>query len=168
MALLGSTIETPRELYEHELGAALKMENTILEMLPELEEHANDPQLKQSLRQHLQETQRHAANLERAFEALGAEVDESSCPAIEGLEKEGQSNLKMVDDSLNDQVILGGVTETEHHEIAVYEGLITKAEAMGARDVAVLLQENLESERATLEKAKMMSEQLAQRAARAA
>ncbi len=163
MALLGRTIETPRDLYVHKLGAALKMENTILEMIPQLEEHANDSQLKQSLNTHLAETRGHVANLERAFQALGAEVDDSPCPTIEGLEKEGQANLKLVDDSLKDQVIISGVTETEHHEIAVYEGLITTAEAMGEEDVVALLQENLEQEEATLQKAKQLSQQLAQR-----
>jgi ferritin-like metal-binding protein YciE len=165
MALLGKTIETPQELYVHKLGAALKMENTILDMLPQLEEYANDSQLKQSLRRHYDETQGHVANLERVFHALGAEPDDSPCPAIEGLEKEGQANLKMVDDSLKDDVIIAGVTETEHHEIAVYEGLITKAEAMGDQDVVALLQENLENEEATLEKAKQMGRQLAQHTA---
>jgi ferritin-like metal-binding protein YciE len=163
MALLGGKIETPQELYVHKLGAALKMEKTILDMLPQLEEHANDSQLKQSLRQHYDETQRHVANIERVFQALGEQVDESSCPAIEGLEKEGQAMLKMVDDSLNDQVVLSGVCETEHHEIAVYEGLITKAEAMGQDDVVALLQENLENEEATLQKAQQLGRQLAQR-----
>jgi ferritin-like metal-binding protein YciE len=51
------------------------MENTILEMLPQLEEQANDSQLKQALRQHYVETQRHVANIEQAFQALGAERD---------------------------------------------------------------------------------------------
>jgi len=153
MGLLGTTIETPHELYVHKLGAALTMERTILDMLPELQEHANDTQLKESLRMHYEETQQHVANLERAFEALGADVDESSCPAIEGLEKEGQATLKMVDDMLNDHVIISGVCETEHHEIAVYEGLITNAQAMGEQEVVRLLQQNLESEEATLEKA---------------
>jgi ferritin-like metal-binding protein YciE len=163
MALLGGKIDTPQELYVHKVGAALKMENTILEMIPQLEEHASDSQLKESLRQHFEETQRHVANLERVFQALGADVDESPCPTIEGLEKEGQSNLKMVDDSLNDHVIIGGVTETEHHEIAVYEGLITKAEAMGEQDIVALLQENLEQEQAMLQKGKQIAQQLAQR-----
>ena len=167
MGLFAGKIETPQELFVHKLGGALTMEKTILDMLPQLEEAANDPQLKQSLRQHHEETQGHVANLERAFEALGAEVDDSPCPAIEGLEKEGQANLKMVDDSLNDHVIIGGVTETEHHEIAVYEGLITKAEAMGEQDIVALLQENLENEQATLRKGEQMSRQLAQRAAQA-
>src|SRR3954467_2237179 len=165
MALLGGTIETPRELYLHKLGAALKMENTILEMLPQLGEHAQDPQLQQALRHHFEDTQGHVRNLEQAFSALGAEVNDSPCPAIEGLEKEGQANLKMVDDSLNDHVIVSGVCETEHHEIAVYEGLIMKAEAMGEQDVVALLQENLEQEEAALEKAQQFGRQLAQRSA---
>lgn len=122
MPLLGGTIETPRDLYLHKLGAALKMEHTILEMLPELEEHARDKELKKALRQHLEETKGHVTNLERAFKLLGEEVDDSACPTIEGLEKEGEANLKMVDDNLNDQVILSGVGETEHHEIAVSRG----------------------------------------------
>jgi ferritin-like metal-binding protein YciE len=165
MPILGGTIETPQELYMHKLGAALKMEKTILEMLPDLEERAHDDLLRRSLRQHYEETQRHVTNLERVFQALGAEVDDSPCPAIEGLEKEGQANLKLVDDSLNDHVIVAGVCETEHHEIAVYEGLITKAEAMGEQDVVALLQENLEQEEAALEKAQQFGRQLAQRTA---
>src|SRR5947207_4386421 len=154
MALLSRTIETSRDLYLHKLGAALKMEQTILEMLPELEEKANDAQLKTALNQHYGQTQTHVSNIEKAFEALGAEPDDSPCPAIEGLEKEGQSNLKMVDDSLNDDVVIAGVTETEHHEIAVYEGLITYAVAMGEQDVVSFLQQNLEQEQATLQTAK--------------
>jgi ferritin-like metal-binding protein YciE len=73
----------------------------------------------------------------------------------------------MVDDSLNDQVIISGVCETEHHEIAVYEGLIANAEAMGEQDVVALLQENLENEESTLQKAQQMGDKLAQRATQA-
>ena len=168
MPIFGGNIETPQELYAFELGAALKMEKTILEMLPDLEEHAHDEHLQQALQQHYEETQRHVTNLERVFQALGEEIDESPCPVIEGLQKEGDANLKMVDDSLNDHVILAGVCETEHHEIAVYEGLITKAEAMGEQDVVALLQENLEQEEAALEKAQHLGRQLAQRTAQIA
>src|SRR4051794_26919011 len=168
MPLFADPIETPRDLYVHKLGAALTMEKTILEMLPQLEEHANDARLKDALRQHHDETQRHVENLERVFEALGEAVDDSPCPAIEGLEKEGQANLKLVDDSLNDYVIVSGVCETEHHEIAVYEGLIANAEAMDEQDVVALLQENLENEEQTLQRAEQKGEELAKRVAQAA
>jgi len=164
MPLLGGKIETSRDLYLHRLGAALTMERTIAEMLPQLAEEAHDPRLRQALEQHLSETRGHIGNLERAFEALGAEVDDSPCPTIEGLEKEGQANLKMVDDSLNDMVILSGMAQTEHYEIAVYNGLITHAEAMGADDVVVLLRENLESEQSALAKTETMTRQVAQKA----
>jgi ferritin-like metal-binding protein YciE len=162
MPILGETIESPRELYVHKLGAALKMEKTILEdMLPELEEAANDSGLKQSLRQHRRETEGHVKNLMQVFRALGEQPDEQSCPAIEGLQKEGHSMLGQVDESLNDAVILSGVVETEAHEIAVYDGLITTAHAMGEEDIVALLQENLESEQQTLQKARKASEMVA-------
>ena len=156
-----ASVETPTELFVHKLGAALTMEETILEMLEKLEQEASDSKLKQDLRQHHKETQQQVQNLHRIFDALGEEVDKESCPAIEGLEKEGEQMIKKVDDSLVDSVILGGVIETEHHEIAVYDGLIIKAEQMNDDDVVALLQENLEQEEAALDKAVKASEQSA-------
>jgi ferritin-like metal-binding protein YciE len=64
-------------------------------------------------------------------------------------------------------VIVSGVTETEHHEIAVYEGLIESAEAMGEDRVVSLLEQNLHDEQAALERAQTMAHKLAAEAARA-
>lgn len=143
-------LETPQELFVHSLGAALTMENTVEEMLGELIDEASDGGLKQQLRRHREETQAQIRNLHRAFDAIGKQADEQPCPAIEGIEKEGQANLKLAADGLKDEVILAGCAETEHHEIAVYETLITHAGAMGHEDVVALLRENLEQEQHTL------------------
>jgi ferritin-like metal-binding protein YciE len=78
------------------------------------------------------------------------ESKERPCPAIEGIEKEGETNLGMADESLYDAIILAGCAETEHHEIAVYESLIVHATALGHDDVVALFQENLEQEQHTL------------------
>jgi len=161
MPLLGGKIETSRDLYLHRLGAALTMERTIAEMLPQLAEEAHDPRLRQALEQHLSETRGHIGNLERAFEALGAEVDDSPCPTIEGLEKEGQATIKKTDDKVVDAVILAGAAETEHHEIAVYEGLITHAEARGASAVVELLKRNLADEQHTLQELQQVTKRIA-------
>jgi ferritin-like metal-binding protein YciE len=158
-------IETPKQLFTFKLGAALTMENTVLDMLGELQEKAQSPELKQQFSHHADETRRQIANLEQAFTAIGEEPDKKPCPAIEGIEKEGQANIKMTDDSLVDGVILAGAAETEHHEIAVYEGLITHAEAMGEQDVVALLQENLEQEQHTLQEVKQATQSLAQQMA---
>ena len=152
-------VETPTELFLHKLGAAVTMEETILEMLENLESEASDATLQRNLRQHHEETQQQIQNLHRIFEALGAEPEKQPCPAIEGLEKEGKTMIKEVDDQLVDSVILGGVIETEHHEIAVYDGLIIKAEQMDDDDIVALLHENLEQEEAALDKAVKASEQ---------
>jgi ferritin-like metal-binding protein YciE len=61
-----------------------------------------------------------------------------------------------------DAVILSGAAETEHHEIAVYEGLITEAAAMGKQDIVQLLTQNLEQEEHTLEEVKQATHDLAQ------
>jgi len=162
MALFGENIETRRDLFVYKLGAARTMEKTILDMLPQLEEHAQHEQLRAGLEHHRMETERHVQNLESVFRALGEDVDDSSCPAIEGIEKEGQANLKMVDDSLNDVVILSGVAETEHHEIAAYENLITAARGLGQTEAIALLEQNLSDEQAMLQRGKEMSTQVAQ------
>jgi ferritin-like metal-binding protein YciE len=156
-------LNTPQELFSYKLGAALKMENTVLEMLGNLEEAAQAGELKQQFSHHADETRQQIRNIEQAFSSLGEEPDDSPCPAIEGLEKEGKANMKKADDSLVDAVILSGAAETEHHEIAVYEGLITEAQAMGKQDVVGLLRQNLEQEQHTLEEVKRATQALAQR-----
>jgi ferritin-like metal-binding protein YciE len=143
-------VENPKELFVHKLGAALTMENTVEEMLGKLIEKANDAKLKQQLRHHREETQAQIRNLHQAFSTLGMEEKERPCPAIEGIEKDGESNLAMADESLYDSIILAGCAETEHHEIAVYETLIVHATALGHEDIVALFQENLEQEQHTL------------------
>jgi ferritin-like metal-binding protein YciE len=154
-------VETPTELFVHKLGVALTMEETILGMLENLQEEASDTKLQQDLRQHHTETQQQIQNLHRVFQALGKEPEKQSSPAIEGLEKEGREMITLVDDALVDSVILGEVIETEHQEIAVYDGLIIKAEQMEDDDIVALLHENLEQEEGALDKAVKAAEQSA-------
>lgn len=154
-------LNTPEEIFSFKLGSALSMENTILEMLGELQEKTNRDEIRVLLAAHQDETRQHIANIEKAFELLGEEVDDSPCPAMQGIEKEGKATLKKIDDSIIDAGILAGAIETEHYEIAVYEILVTNAEARGADGVAALLRENLESEQATLDKVKQTAARIA-------
>src|SRR5438874_1245151 len=68
-----ASIETPHELFVHKLGAALTMEETILEMLENLQEEASDSTLQRNLEQHHRETQQQIGNLKQIFRALGEE-----------------------------------------------------------------------------------------------
>ena len=149
-------LTTPEEIFSFKLGAALTMETTILGMLDDLEQNAQREELRELFSEHAAETKQHVANIEKSFELLGEKVEPSPCPTIEGLKEEGTTTIAMTDNSIVDAVLLAGAGETEHHEIAVYETLVTNAEARGASDVAELLKQNLQQEQAALEKVKTM------------
>ncbi len=159
-------ITSPTELFTHKLGATLTMEQTVLQMLQKLEQTAKDPELKEQFSHHRDETEQQISNLQQVFSALGESAQTQPCPAIDGLREESEQMISQTSDRLIDAVLLGGAAETEHHEIAVYDGLIITAEAMGEEEVAALLRENLENEEATLLKAEKMSQKLAQQAAK--
>ncbi|HEV7528157.1 MAG TPA: ferritin-like domain-containing protein [Solirubrobacteraceae bacterium] len=144
-------LTTPEEIFSFKLGAALTMEQKLVDALEELEESAQRTEIRQALREHREETRQHVSNLEECFRLLGEEVDDSPCPAIEGLVKEGNATIKKTDEAVVDAVVLSAATESEHHEIAVYETLIVNAQARGADEVAELLRRNLEQERHALE-----------------
>jgi len=154
-------LNNSREVFGHTLGSALTMEQDVLDMLGDLEDKAQRQELKQQFRHHADETRQQIDNIEQVFRALGEEPDESPCVITKALDKEAKANIKMADDSVVDTVILAGAAETEHHEIAVYETLITQAEELGQPDVVRLLQQNLEIEQHTLEEVKQQQRQVA-------
>src|SRR5256885_13207928 len=124
-------IGDPKQLFAHKLGATLTMEETVVGMLKELEGKANETELKEQLSHHRDETQGQIANLTQAFGALGKEPERQPCPVIDGLKTEGEQLLEQTSPQLHDGVILSGCAEVEHHEIAVYDGLITLADELG-------------------------------------
>jgi ferritin-like metal-binding protein YciE len=153
-------ISDPKTLFEHELGMALGAERKVLTTLRKLEKSAQRDELKQQFHHHLEETEGQIKNLEQALEAVGAKVGAHEADSANGIAAEGEKLIGKVDDELVDAVLLGAAAKTEHVEIAMYEGLITKAEAMGADDIVGLLEENLEQEKHTLEEVKQASQKL--------
>ena len=131
------------------------MEQKLVEVLEELDASARRPEIKQALREHRGETRHHVANVEQCFKLLGEEVDDSPCPVVEAMAKDGKATIKKTDDSLVDAIALAAATESEHYETAVYDTLVTNAEARGASEVAALLRQNLEQEKHALEIARI-------------
>lgn len=155
------TLNTPAEAYNYKLGAALKMEETVLKILDSAIEEGKDAKATEILRKHRNESEQHVQNVEQAFRLLGGEPDRSPCPAIDGLQAEGKANAKKANEALLDVILLQGAVEVEHHEIGAYENLLIGARAMGREDVAEVLERNLESERRALQLASEVQEKLA-------
>jgi ferritin-like metal-binding protein YciE len=158
-------ISDSKQLFEHELGMALGAERKVLTTLRKLERSAQRQELKQQFHHHLEETEGQIKNLEQAFQALGARAGGHEADSANGIAAEGDKLVEKVDHELIDAVLLAAAAKTEHVEIAMYEGLITKAEAMGADDIVALLEENLDQERHTLEEVKTASKKLSKQLA---
>lgn len=161
-------INDPRKLFAHKLGTALSAEKKVLTMLKKLEREATRGELKQQFRHHREETEGQIRNIEQAFQALGEKATGHTSPTFQGLAEHSDQMLDKVDETLVDAVLLSGAADTEHLEIAMYEGLITQAEAMGEDDVVALLQENLEQEKHTLQEVERATQELARQQARRA
>lgn len=154
-------INTPEEAYNYKLGAALKMEHAVEEILEVNVKNAENALIMELLGSHLEESRSHAPTLESAFSLLGWEIDDSPCPVIEAFAKEGEAQIKKAEATVVDGIVLQGAAEVESYEIGVYENLILYSQAMNRLDVAELLRRNARSERAALAKIRTLQSELA-------
>ena len=144
-------ITTPRELFIHELGDILYVEEQLTRVvLPKLIDEVQHDEFRTGLERHLEQTKGHVTNLEQIFDSLGERPTPEQCIGFEGLKQEHDDLTGKVSDTLVDAVDAGAVARTEHYEIAAYTGLIEKARALGEPDIVVLLEENLKEEKAAL------------------
>jgi ferritin-like metal-binding protein YciE len=133
------------------------------EILPTLYDHVHAVDLKLGIERHIVETQGHVRTLRSALHLLGtSEVPEESA-ALLGLKAEHDSLLELIDEEREDVVDLmhaDVIAQSEHHEIAAYESLVSTAQALGEEEVAAMLQEVLEQEEYALELAKKAATKL--------
>ena len=156
-------LTTPRELFVHELSDAMSAEHITLKLLPELRKEARHPELKQAFEEHERETRQQIDNLQQVFKQLGEQPEETTCHAAEGLRQEHQA---LHEEEPTPEVLeLGnaaGAAKTEHYEIATYTALQQMARALGERDAAKLLGENLAQEKAMAKRVEALAKLLGQ------
>jgi ferritin-like metal-binding protein YciE/nicotinamidase-related amidase len=146
-----SQITTQRELFVHELGDILFVEQRLAsEALPRLISEVQDDEFRTALEEHHSQTKRHVRNVERVFELLGEEPSAEKCIGFEGLEAEHEKMVEESSEELIDSVDLGAAARTENYEIAAYEGLRRMAKAMGEDEAVELLDSNLKEEKEAL------------------
>lgn len=148
----------PRELFMHELGDILYVENTLVKTLPKMAREAGDAELRAGFTAHLEETRGHVERLRKAFQALGEKASAEQCPGIDGIIEEHDEFMSENSPApeVRDIFLTGAGARAEHYEIAAYSGLITLARALKERECVELLTENLREEKEalkTLEKA---------------
>jgi ferritin-like metal-binding protein YciE len=160
-------ITTPRELFLHELGDILYVEEKLeQEVLPTLMQQVRDAKLRKGFEKHLEQTRQHVENVEEAFERLGAQPRTEECIGFEGLKKEHEHLAEQTSEELVDLVAAGSAARTEHYEIVAYEGLIAKARAFGEREVVDLLEKNLKDDKETARQVESIAKELSKETAK--
>jgi len=141
MKLFSANIQDLENLYIANLKKALDMEQKITRALPDLIEHATDPELAAAFRTHLEETKGHATQVEALLQRLTQDAENETCKVISGLTTEASDLITDVTDlAVRDIALIGAAQQVEHHEIAVYGTLRRWAELLGLNGDADILE----------------------------
>ena len=162
-----SHLSTPRDLFLHELGDILYVEQKLAEeTLPKLISEVQSEKLRKGFERHLDQTRGHVTNVEQVFDMLGSEPKTEECVGFEGLKKEHDQLIEESSRALVDIVDVGAAARTENYEIAAYEGLRRMAKAMGEDEAVALLDENLKQEKETLREVEKIATRLSNESAK--
>jgi ferritin-like metal-binding protein YciE len=154
-------INTPRELFVHELSDAMSAEQQILKMLPELQKEVRNSDFKQALKEHEQETRQQVKNLEAVFKQIGEKPEDTTCYGVKGLADEHKAlHEEQPSPEILELANVSGAAKTEHYEMVMYTGLVQMAKDLGERESAKLLQENLDQEKAMAKRVEQLSKEL--------
>jgi ferritin-like metal-binding protein YciE len=161
------TVKTLNDLFVETLKDLYYVEKKLVKTLPKLAKKATSPELKQAMEDHLEETETHVQRLEKIFEMLDQRATAKTCEALEGLIRETDEVTGEIDDEQTlDAALISSAQTVEHYEIARYGTLACWAAEIGNTDIAELLEQTLEEEKAADEKLSMIAEdQINQRAA---
>ena len=148
-----------RKLMIEELKDLYNAEKQLTKALPKLAKNATSDELRDLLESHLEETEHQISRLEEAFEMLGEKPRGKHCEGIAGIVEEGSNLLQEdFDGPVLDAGIIAGAQRTEHYEIAAYGSVMAWAKTLGLNDIASLLDETLEEEKAADEKLSALAE----------
>lgn len=146
-------MKTLNDLLVHELKDLYSAEKQLTKALPKMAKAVSNDELRQAMETHLQETEQQISRLEEIFQQLEMTTRGVKCKAMEGLIEEGKEILEEdMEDEVRDAAIIAAAQRVEHYEIAGYGCARTFAEQLGLEEVASLLQQTLEEEKATDEK----------------
>lgn len=139
------------EFFVDELKDIYWAEKHLVKALPKMKKAATSPELAAAFDKHAQETQTHIDTLEQVFDLLGEKASAKKCDAMAGLLEEANGIIEDTDTGtmIRDAGLILAAQKVEHYEIATYGTLKVFAQNIDRADVADLLDQTLENEKAT-------------------
>ncbi len=152
-------IKTAQDFFVDELKDIYSAEKQAIRAYPKLAKAVSSPQLKAALQTHLEETKGQVERLDQVFEILEKRASGKTCEAMKGLVEETSEALEEIEKGpILDAALIACGQRMEHYEIAAYGTVVALATAMGHDDIAQLLGQTLEEEKATDQKLTEVSE----------
>jgi len=139
------------EFFLDELKDIYWAEKHLAKALPKLQKAATSSELAAAFEKHAQETEQHIATLEEVFGLLAEKAVAKKCDAMAGLLEEANGIISDTDKDtmIRDAGLILAAQKVEHYEIATYGTLRVFAQNMDREDIAELLGQTLENEKAT-------------------
>ncbi|WP_263382744.1 YciE/YciF ferroxidase family protein [Granulicella arctica] len=142
MSLQDVFIEELRDLYS--------AENQLVKSLPKMARAASGSELKDGIKNHLEETKGQVDRLKQIFQILGKKPTGQHCNGMEGVVAEGKEAIESDEEGATKDVqLIGASLRVEHYEIAGYTAAIAIAKTLGQKEIVGLLTETLKEEQAT-------------------
>jgi len=153
------TVKTLNDLFVETLRDLYYVEKKLVKTLPKMAKKASSEDLRKAISDHLAETETHVQRLEQVFELLDRKATAKTCEALEGLIKEAEETMDEIEDAETlDAAIISSAQTVEHYEIARYGTLACWAAEIGNGEVAELLEQTLDEEKAADEKLTTIAE----------
>ena len=144
-----ASMDSLEDLLNDELKDIYDAEKQLTKALPKLVKKAANEELKEAFEGHLQETEGHIERLEQIFRQMGMPVRGKKCEGMQHLIAEGNEMIsECEDDDTRDAVMIAAAQKVEHYEIASYGTIRTWANVLGKGEIAGILEEILEEEKA--------------------
>jgi ferritin-like metal-binding protein YciE len=141
-----------RDAFIAEIKDLYDAEQQLMDALPRLAKTATNPSLRSALAAHLEETRGQVGRLEEVFELLDQRAKGRHCAGIAAIIEEASDALEEeVPPTVMDACIIAGGQRAEHYEMAAYGTAIAWAEVLELPEIAQLLAQTLDEERAAAE-----------------
>lgn len=150
---------TLEDLFVDQLCDLYDAEQQLVDALPKMADAAHSQELKDTFKQHLNQTKSQISRVEEAFRMMGKEPQRITCDGMQGIVEEGSSIISAEGDAdVRDAGLIAAAQKAEHYEICGYGSCRTFAQRLGRTDVADLLQSILNEEGETDHKLTSLAE----------
>jgi ferritin-like metal-binding protein YciE len=154
-------LATLKDLYIEQLRDLYSAESQLVEALPKMAKAASNTELKRGFEEHLEQTKRQRADVEKLIRDHGENPDGHECKAMKGLIEEGSELMKEdADPDVMDAGLIAASQRIEHYEIAGYGTVRTYATQLGETNAAFILDRIAKEEGATDHKLTALAERV--------